>query len=783
MSSPPKLNELVGQWKDLLDHGQFIPAEELCADCPELAGDLEQEIERMMDEIGRGRKEPRATTTQFVRPPVPESRKPTDDELIFSVSQFGQFRFLAEGGLGEVFVAGDQDLNRDVALKFIQKPHQGDSDSINQFLVEAEVAAQLEHPGVVPVYGLGHTSDGRPFQVMRFIRGDTLADALDRFHRGDSQDVPPAAGDQPPTSGDRGVERNVQFRQLLSHFVSVCKTIAYAHNRGILHRDIKPENIMLGKYGETLVVDWGLALPVERDETARASGELTVRAGSGEGTGETPTGVVGTPAFMSPEQASVRPDLGPATDIYSLGATLYKLLTGQAPIQGVGVRDIVKKAQRGEFPPPRAVNSDVPRPLESVCLKAMQRDPGQRYASALELAADVERWLADEPVTAYRETTADRVGRWMRQHRSWALGGSLACLAVVVVATAAAVVTTNLADRERAARLQAEQSRRQALRSAAQFAARTIAGEIDRRWRILEFEAADPELKQLLREAEQSQTRDLRPPLADRPPLAEIQQKLQGWLDARFIDQHDATAAASWFLNDAQGLQFARSPYSQDTVGKNWRFRDYFHGQGRDLSPEEAAEVAPITDVHRSTVFRSKATRNLMVAFSVPIWSTGQRKADRRVIGVLAMTVELGSFVSLQTTDGTDQTTMLVETRTDWTEGKAGSGLILQHPQLEELRRNGVAAEKRIFRVSPALVDQLQQVRGASTAVGGSTTVGAPDGGDHADDLVDWTDHYQGPLASDGPHPAAFEPVQIPGRPKTIADTGWVVIVYASAGP
>lgn len=749
-AAEPRLNELLRRWKSLLDQGQYVPAEELCEDCPELADELEREIERLMPS-GRDTSD-HAPSTKVVQTPERGDRKPTDDEIIFSVSQYGRFQFLAEGGLGEVFVAGDQDLNREVALKFIQKPHQSDTDSVNQFLVEAEVAAQLEHPGVVPVYGLGHTSDGRPFQVMRFIRGDTLADAIHRYHHGEA----PASD----SSGGPAAERNMQFRNLLSEFVSVCKTIAYAHNRGILHRDIKPENIMLGKYGETLVVDWGLALPIERDEKARASGELTIKAGSGDSATELPTGVAGTPAFMSPEQAADRSDLGPATDIYSLGATLYKLLTNQSPVQGTHLRDVVKKAQRGEFAPPRAVNRDVPRPLEAVCLKAMQHNPNQRYETALDLAADVERWLADEPVTAYSETAVDRMGRWIRNHRGWALGGGVACLLVVIVATSAAFVTKNLADREREARLLAEQSRRQALRSAARFAARTVAGEIDRRWRILELEAADPDLKRLLFEANQAEQGE---------PDEETWKAVQNWLNHRFIAHGEATAATSWFLNDAEGLQLARAPYSEDTVGENYRFRDYFHGQGRDLSPEEATEVPPIEDVHRSTVFRSQATHNLMVAFSVPIWSRSPQAGDRRVLGILAMTVELGKFGSLKTTSGTNQTTVLVETRTDWTEEEPGRGLLLHHPRLQELRSRGVAPEKRIFRLRPIMVDQLKRLRAARGGRSESTE----------QEVLDWTDDYTGPFTENQPAPAAFEPVRIPGRPEQIADTGWVVIVHA----
>src|SRR5215467_10893128 len=143
-----------------------------------------------------------------------------------------------KGGIGEVFVALDQELNRQVALKEIQEQHASDPRNLGRFVREAEITGGLEHPGIVPVYGLGQYADGRPFYAMRFIQGETLKDAIVKYHAGDT---------------------GVTLRGLLTRFVAVCNTIAYAHSRGVIHRDLKPSNIMLGKYGETLVVDWGMA--------------------------------------------------------------------------------------------------------------------------------------------------------------------------------------------------------------------------------------------------------------------------------------------------------------------------------------------------------------------------------------------------------------------------------------------------------------------------------------------------------------------------------------------
>jgi serine/threonine protein kinase len=179
-----------------------------------------------------------------------------------------------------------------VALKEIQDRHADDSNSRARFLLEAEVTGGLEHPGIVPVYGLGSYADGRPFYAMRFIRGDSLQDAIERYHAA-----------QGPNR-DAG-ERALKLRGLLGRFVDVCNAIAYAHSRGVLHRDLKPANVMLGKYGETLVVDWGLAKTAGRAEGAEPSlEEVTLRPSSASGSAPTQMGAaLGTPPYMSPEQA------------------------------------------------------------------------------------------------------------------------------------------------------------------------------------------------------------------------------------------------------------------------------------------------------------------------------------------------------------------------------------------------------------------------------------------------------------------------------------------------
>ncbi len=364
-----------------------------------------------------------------------------------SATSDGQrFRILrphAKGGLGTVFVALDSELDREVALKQILDDRADDPASRFRFLIEAQITGGLEHPGIVPVYGLGSYGDGRPYYAMRFIRGDSLKEAIDHFHSASSSANPINGGAAISPAGPAG-SRDLELRKLLRRFMDVCNAIDYAHSRGVIHRDIKPANIIVGKHGETLIVDWGLAKPTGRALPGIDSGERLLMPSSASGSTDTLAGsALGTPAYMSPEQAEGHHErLGPRSDVYSLGATLYSLLTGKPPFAGEMV-DVIRAVQRGEFRPPRQRNASIDEPLEAICLKAMAHRPEDRYASCGALADDLDRWMADEPVTAWREPLARRARRWAKRNRTAVTAAAMALVAGVVGLSAVLAVQSH----------------------------------------------------------------------------------------------------------------------------------------------------------------------------------------------------------------------------------------------------------------------------------------------------------------------------------------------------
>jgi serine/threonine-protein kinase len=322
-------------------------------------------------------------------------------------------RLHATGGIGRVWLARDEGLAREVALKEIRPERANHPTAEARFLREARITGQLEHPSIVPIYELGRRSAGMGlFYAMRFVRGRTLEEAAADYHARQS----------------RGEAARPQLRELLTALVGVCNAVAFAHSRGVLHRDLKPQNVVLGDYGEVIVLDWGLARLTGQPDSADdavSDADATDSADAETREGQ----VLGTPAYMAPEQAEGRLDrLGPATDVYGLGAILYEILTGQPPFTGSDTEPVLDRVIHSAPVRPRRVVPATPPALEAACLKALAKNPAGRYASAKDLAADLQHWLADEPVSAYRDPLTVRAVRWARRHRTLVTGVAAAGL-------------------------------------------------------------------------------------------------------------------------------------------------------------------------------------------------------------------------------------------------------------------------------------------------------------------------------------------------------------------
>lgn len=359
-----------------------------------------------------------------------------------------RFRILRphrQGGLGKVYLARDEEFGREVALKEIRE--QADTPTNrDRFLREARIAGALEHPGIVPVYGFGTHADGRPYYAMRFIHGESLKDAVTTFH-----------DDKRPARETGG--QFLELRLLLGRLITVCHAIQYAHDQGIVHRDLKPANIMLGEYGETLVVDWGLAKAVttagpKQLESPAETSVATPSVRSEIPQDQTAPGTIsGTPPYMSPEQVDGRP-VGPASDVYSLGATLYTVLTGKVPFMddveadSIPMMELLDRVRKGRLVPPHRFKPALDPALAAICLKSMALKPEDRYPTPRALADDIEHWLADEPTLAYRETWFGRAARFARRHRSWVRTGVLALFLVTLAAVVSTVLIAHARERE-----------------------------------------------------------------------------------------------------------------------------------------------------------------------------------------------------------------------------------------------------------------------------------------------------------------------------------------------
>jgi PAS domain S-box-containing protein len=310
---------------------------------------------------------------------------PTTDDASTSVtsfdcpeSRYSSRQLHAVGGIGRVWLARDTHLGRDVALKELKPEQQNNRAAKARFLREAQITGQLEHPGIVPVYDLARHEGNHPFYTMRFVKGRTMSEATSAHH----------------AKRREGQEDSLEFLGLLNAFVTVCNTVAYAHSRGIIHRDLKGQNVVLGDFGEVMVLDWGLAKAIEADSDETNTSTVTVDPERSSAPDLTRQGqALGTPAYMAPEQAAGSNDrIDERTDVYGLGAMLYEILTGRPPYSGVTTREVLDKVLSETPIAPRHYRVNVPPLLEAACLRALDKNPVLRFSSAADLGREVQQW-------------------------------------------------------------------------------------------------------------------------------------------------------------------------------------------------------------------------------------------------------------------------------------------------------------------------------------------------------------------------------------------------------
>jgi serine/threonine protein kinase/WD40 repeat protein len=311
-----------------------------------------------------------------------------------TIRYFGDYELLSEvarGGMGVVFRARQVSLNRIVALKMILAGRLASGDDVRRFRLEAESAANLDHPGIVPIYEVGE-HEGQHYFSMGFVEGESLAERV--------------------TAGPLPAREAADLVQQLA------EAVQFAHEHGVIHRDLKPPNVLIDARGRARITDFGLAKAIREDRILTATGQ-----------------VLGTPSYMPPEQAAGRIEaIGPAADVYSLGAILYCLLTGRPPFQASSATDTLLQVREREPVPPRQLNATVPRDLETIALKCLQKEPKRRYGSARELADDLDRFLAGKPILARPVGRSERLWRWCR--RNPALATMTALVNVLLLTTA-----------------------------------------------------------------------------------------------------------------------------------------------------------------------------------------------------------------------------------------------------------------------------------------------------------------------------------------------------------
>lgn len=479
---------------------------------------------------------------------------------------------IGHGGAGVVYKARHRTLNRNVAIKMLRSGTLASQAELKRFQAEAQAVAHLHHPNLVPIFEIGE-SDGQVFLSMEYIHGPSLANLV--------RDIPLMPSE---------AARYVQKLGAMMH---------YAHQSGVIHRDLKPANVLIDERGEPRITDFGLAKQEGHDAAITRSGDI-----------------LGTPSYMPPEQAEGKKDVGPPSDIYSLGAILYHLLTGRPPFRADTAVDTLRQVIDAEPAPPRLLNRRIPKDLETICLKCLRKRPVDRYLTAQDLEEDLERFLADQPIHAQPVTRLDRLHRWI-------LRNPVGASALMTITSLLLLLAFSAVLSWRDARENSEYS--------ARFAAeQVVKGGLLELFPMLETVLRTPELAKRIKNADQKWLENA---LASN--LAQHTGKTLEWLQLRnlLVIRNDGEPVARWPPNI--------KPFNRSD-------RSYFLGaMQRALSGDEAQWV--------SQVYLSEDDRQFKFGVSKAV-----RDSDGTVVGVIALMVDTLNFAGALGPAASGRKTVLV---------------------------------------------------------------------------------------------------------------------------
>ena len=567
--------------------------------------------DRLLPSQSLGGQCPACVAAALLNPPAPPPEDADDASEL--PRRFGEYELLSEvarGGMGVVYRARQISLNRTVAVKMILAGQLGGDAAVKRFRTEASAVARLQHPGIVAAHEVGEVA-GTHFFSMDFVEGRSLAEL--------SRAAPLPA------------------RRAAHYLRDAAEAIEHAHRHDIIHRDVKPSNLLIDQDDRVRVTDFGVACCLEAGPDATASGA-----------------VLGTPGYMSPEQASGhRSRLGPAADVYSLGATLYALLTGRPPFQADTPLETLRQELNESPARPRVVNRNIPADLETIALKCLHKEPTHRYASAQALADDLRRYLDGQPILARRVSPLNRVWRWSRRNPALA---TLTFFSVVLALVLASAATLRLADAQSAATQLAE-------RNAA--ALRTNAADAARQAERMRFELRElsrPVLE-LARDASliaALQRRDIPTALAQLERIATAVNAAES--DVRWVNR--AAPFESWFLLDTNGVPLARWPAMPGPA--SFSDRDYLHGA------LDNAGAAGLGAVHVSRVYRSRMDGLHKVGLSVAVTESG------RVLGVVMASLSTAGTAPLN--DDARKTALLARLDPEPGDTATNQLVVLLHP-------------------------------------------------------------------------------------------------------